>query len=135
MIDIANIPPYALDLFRRGYIEAGYFTEGDDSELQGDLDPAAFKRVSADCATFVRDNWPQLVEAAERFGYTWERAGADFWFTRNGHGVGYWDRPELDAGGLGNLLSAACRDHPAEFYLGDDGRVHYASSWPASLAP
>lgn len=42
-----------------------------------------------------------------------------FWYTRNGHGVGYWDRDQLsryvDIGGgtegdLGDSLSEAARD-------------------------
>jgi hypothetical protein len=29
-------------------------------------------------------------------GYSEEQAGRDFWFTRQGHGVGFWDREELN---------------------------------------
>ena len=30
-----------------------------------------------------------------RSGYCEEQAGRDFWFTRQGHGAGFWDREEL----------------------------------------
>jgi hypothetical protein len=46
--------------------------------------------------------------------------GHDYYMTRQGHGVGFWDRKELDADGLGDKLSALCRHDECypEFYRG-----------------
>jgi len=42
--------------------------------------------------------------------------GHDLWLTTQGHGVGFWDRPELDAVDLGDNLSEACRQFGAQSY-------------------
>ena len=74
--------------------------EHDEGSIPGDVDardlaPETLELIIADCAAFQRDNAPLLAQALER-GYGAERAGHDFWFTRNGHGVGFWCREELE---------------------------------------
>ena len=100
-----------LDAFTQGYIEALFFTEceiGTDADshepetqsaLHGecgfsDLAPEALAAIVAQCAAFQRDSAPLLEEAFAR-DYDSAQAGRDFWFTRNGHGVGFWDREDL----------------------------------------
>lgn len=100
-----------LDAFAQGYIEAMFFTEcepGTDADshdpetqsaLHGecgfaDLAPEALAHIVAQCAAFQRDSAPLLEKAVVR-DYDSAQAGRDFWFTRNGHGVGFWDREEL----------------------------------------
>jgi len=102
----------ALDPFTRGYIECMFFTTCEigttrethdpetQSELPGDcgfddLSPGALEVIKSDCAVFQRKAFIQLHHAQEREGYSLERAGHDFWLTRNGHGAGFWDRKEL----------------------------------------
>ena len=49
--------------------------------------------------------------------------GHDFWLSRNGHGVGFWDLTEL--GEVGNALSRACtKFQNINLYVGDDGKVY-----------
>lgn len=46
----------------------------------------------------------------------------DFWLTRNGHGVGFWDR---DVGAVGDRLTKACKKFGETYlYVGDDGKIH-----------
>lgn len=112
-----------LDSFTQGYIEAMFFTDeeqlceesgrempavafntatmesrfvGGDSPGFGDLSPAALARIMADCAKFQDDNRALMDEAAGR-DYAADSAGRDFWYTRNGHGCGFWDRQELES--------------------------------------
>lgn len=64
------------------------------------------------CAAFI-DRWPVLFKAAiergHRAGSSPEAAfGHDLWLTTRGHGAGFWDRTELDDGGLGDALTEAC---------------------------
>lgn len=101
----------------RGYIEALFFTDSEhgstrdadggrawnpetDSSLPGDvafadLDGAALARILDDCHAFEAQA-ADLLELADANGYDSEQAGRDFWFTRNGHGVGFWDREALE---------------------------------------
>lgn len=106
--------------FVQGYIEAALFcgverAENDplkDSDKRYDasfdeIDNGTLAEMVGDCNRFQSDRnvIPLLAEAVEREGYSLEQAGRDFWFTRNGHGVGFWDRKELEEDGLGQALS------------------------------
>lgn len=121
-----------LPAFVQGYIQALFFTntsniamcefhspksqhliaEGQaDGELPGDsgfpdLHPDALAEIKADCGTFHVKARALLQEAYERDGYDAEQAGMDFWYTRNGHGVGFWDR---ELGQIGEDLSEIAR--------------------------
>lgn len=164
-----------LDAFTQGYIEALFFTENapnapdletfqaqcESGENEGsipanatfaDIAPEALARIIEDCAKFQKANSGLLAEALRR-DYTCEQAGRDFWFTRNGHGVGYWDREELEPQGEEweatripidqwtpeltatrerlkaqaletRLTEAAKQFGEADIYTGDDGRVY-----------
>lgn len=116
----AGAPDFkSLPAFVRGYITAAFFTEasegGDEYEGKtfGDITSGALAGIIADCEAFQAAAAPLLEEAFDR-GYSEERAGTDFWFTRNGHGAGFWDREELAEAhdwtgtSLGNALSALC---------------------------
>jgi len=68
--------------FIAAYFDAMAFTEDNNSEL----DPE-FKRESCiDCLAFYN-----RVSCYLSDGFI-TQAGCDFWFTRNGHGTGFWDR-------------------------------------------
>lgn len=121
-----------LDAFTQGYIQAMFFTntscipmtdwhlpeskelvaEGQaDGDLPNDvgfldLHPDALDDIAVDCVTFQIENAKALAAAYEKDGYDEEQAGMDFWHTRNGHGVGYWDR---GLGDVGDALSEAAR--------------------------
>lgn len=122
-----------LSAFTRGYIEAMFFTscsDPDDGDLQhatfGDLAPETLDKIRADCDAFERANAATLEQAYEQGGeyapdYDAEAAGRDFWYTRNGHGVGFWDR---GLGDLGDKLSDAARHRECWVYRGDDGKVY-----------
>lgn len=97
-------PFYSLDTFARGYVEAMFFTNcdcGSEDEFIANrlgverLTHESVAAIAADCADFQETAAP-LLEMAYSCGYDEEQAGADFWFTRQGHGVGFWDRDVLD---------------------------------------
>jgi len=78
--------------FIAAYLEAIDFTElGEDGQppIGADIDEYFLRESVIDCLAFFSriecyisdDNITQ--------------AGNDFWFTRNGHGIGFWDRPEI----------------------------------------
>ena len=55
----------------------------------------------------------------------WAQAGHDFWLTRRGHGVGYWDGDWNDS--VADKLTKASRlfSEYMEPYLGDDGLIYF----------
>lgn len=78
--------------FIKAYFEAVYFTDTGDSEQPTVDQPLCevFKRESViDCLCFFGRYESYLSDD------NLEQAGHDFWLTRNGHGTGFWDRPEV----------------------------------------
>lgn len=123
--------------FVQGYIEAMFFTEAnsDNEELEHatveDLSDEAWKKITDDCDRFLkslpkdhRDRTP--IDMACYYhptvDYNETRAGHDFWYSRNGHGTGYWDR---DLGRIGQDLHQRTRAFGSVYlYRGDDGELY-----------
>ncbi len=143
-----------LSAIAQGYIEALFFTEcehgstrdGDgarkwnhetDSSLPGDvgfsdLAPQTLLAILKDCRAFEEsDAWRTWVDADNAGGADFEgapdeaQAGRDFWYTRNGHGCGFWDGdwPEPYASALDG---AARQFRNVDAYVGDDGLLYLA---------
>jgi len=107
--------------FVAGYIEAMYFTNGDtgsdNDDLLNELGTSRLTRealadIKADCDRFIGTIMPdgcfarQWLDRVE--DYDDEQAGRDLWFTRQGHGVGYWEREQLK-GYIGEGLTDAAK--------------------------
>ena len=122
-----------LDPFTQGYIEALFFTSEDDLGMAAnghlndpvgfsDLAPETLARIIADCAKFQDGRaWADTLEGHPDADE--EHAGRDFWYTRQGHGCGFWDGdwPEPYA----TALTEAAEAFPSQdVYLGDDGKVY-----------
>lgn len=126
VLDTANASTawLALDDFAKGFIEAALFCETcsglDSSEFFGaeaqediaqgradgnipsdagvaDIDPESLARVAAFCREFQGCAAALLTAAYERNGYDESQAGRDLYYTRAGHGVGYWERKALES--------------------------------------
>lgn len=118
------------DTFTRGYIEAMFFTNtgtGDDGELEhatvADLDDDAWETIIKDCKGFQENNAELLEVAYGCDGYNEENAGHDFWYDRNGHGTGFWDREALDEE-LQSALNKVASAYPtADPFMTDQGRM------------
>lgn len=133
----------ALDDFTQGYVEAAFFTETgslDDADRDlehasvAEIDPASLEQVKADCAAWQQRNASTLALAyASSDDYGPKNAGRDYWFTRNGHGVGFWDRGQLrkvivgknNETNLADVLSERCRHQERCLYRGDDDRIYF----------
>ena len=110
------------DPFLRGYIEAALFTtdahaprgdyleSGRCHELVPRLPDSFLEQAKADCAEFEAANAELLEQAGD-----YEQNGRDFWFTRNRHGVGFWDRGYPDE--VADPLTEACRKFGEEYSL------------------
>jgi hypothetical protein len=107
------------DAMTAAYIEAIYFTETGDSG-QPDADAqlseqtrheawAACHRLRLACTGHRGIDLTQFDAA---------QIGHDLWLTRNGHGAGFWDRPEIygaDNARVLTLMARAMGEHDAEF--------------------
>lgn len=101
----------------------------DDEHDMSDIAPETLDRIIADCADFQEANAKLLSAWYSECGESMERAGHDFWLTRNRHGAGYWDRwnEGTPQGKIGRKLTAAAHAYgTCDLYVGDDGRI-YAS--------
>lgn len=113
------------DEFMCGYLDAALFTtdtappSGMDYVLSGRADemfprlPDYFiEQARKDCAAFTARNCGLLTKAGTPI-----QNGADFWFTRNGHGAGFWDRGYPEE--IGDSLTKAAHAF-GEVYLMPD---------------
>lgn len=105
----ANLPK---DPFLRGYLVAAEFS-GPTEEMQDRMAGVetvqwaeeSLRQAERDCADFQRE--------AEVEGARWmnpEAAGGDFWYTRNRHGVGFWDGDYPEE--IGDKLTKLSRKFP-----------------------
>lgn len=129
------------DLFANSYAHALFELrpepededEAEADAMPTDLDSALAdgdrEKITAQAKEFLQANAADIeAYAARRGGYdhddALDSAAYDFALTRNGAGVGFWDR---DMGALGERLSEASRAYgESELMTGDDGQLFVA---------
>lgn len=93
-----------------------------DAYTIDDMDTGDCKRIRDDCERFLAIAMLPLQNTPD--SYTMAQAAHDYALTRNGHGVGFWDR---GLGDIGEQLSSICDDMgEMDIYLGDDGKLYIA---------
>jgi hypothetical protein len=123
-----------VEVMARHYIIAAIWADAPEG-----THPRATKQAMGaahrDCLTFCHQAGPDLLREVMRAhadGYgahpdcgtehpVFAAMGHDLWLTRNGHGVGFWDRDALKEGDLGDRRSDVARAmgaHEPEFYRG-----------------
>ncbi len=128
-----------LDDFTLAFLEAALWSSIDDGgepldneHSIADLDPGSLARLAEECKRFqASPAWQAALagddpRTAHRLGYgcTLEQsAGADFWFTRCGHGAGFWDGDwqEPHAAAL-DALSKQFGN--VDLYVADDAKIY-----------
>ncbi len=106
------------------YLEAVVFTDfGPDSDIPSDaqFSPLALTEAWRDARHFYEANKDLLSDN------TADSMMHDLWFTRNRHGVGFWDRPEKWGEENAEVLTR-CAHCMGELwtYVGDDGLVYFS---------
>ena len=100
------------EIMLRSYIAAALWSSDDESDDNGgvpmdgnydksDIHPDTLRVMTADVDKFLAEN---AVDIGDRY----DQAGHDFWLTRNGHGVGFWEVPDWPSQ-AGYRLTAACK--------------------------
>lgn len=118
-----------IDLALEGYLEAVLFAE---VEEMSDPTSPVYDRSWNDRG-YAREDFDEqdIIEARRQLelfirlaqerglllypDVDWHQVGADLYFTRQRHGVGFWDRPELYHG-EGDDLTAIVGDNFCEIY-------------------
>lgn len=122
-----------IDVMARHYIIAAIWADCEEGTSPR-ATKAAIAAAKKECATFCQRAGDLIERAAARHadGYgthpdcgsvepAYAAMGHDLWLTRQHHGVGFWDRTELDADGLGDQLTEVCHrmgEPNYEFYRG-----------------
>jgi len=117
-----------LDTMVRNYAECALWSSSEyDEDGNGgepldtnytidDIHPNTMASMREDCESFLRENMKDI-------GTEYERAGHDFWLTRNGHGAGFWDGDWDDE--IGNRLTKSAHSYGSiDLYVGNDGMIH-----------
>ena len=115
-----------LETFTRAYIEALYFSDtGEEGQPPADAELAEETRldIEADCRSWWRRFGCYVTTEQCTLSAPVIQAGHDFHFTRNGHGVGFWEnhwpKPYRD------LLTQGAQSYGTfEIYEGDDGLIY-----------
>lgn len=116
-----------IDTFTRAYVECALWSSTDESTPQGgvpldqnytitDIDPDTLAVMVQDCQKFQEENAADIACECDR-------AGHDFWLTRNHHGAGFFDGdwPEPAAT---RLTQASDSFGECCLYVGDDDRIY-----------
>ena len=125
----------SFNTFTRAYIVAALWTfdentpsgefetSGRVEELFPRLTAGSLARIEKECAEFREKNrrfW------ADRPDYSDDKAGHDFWLTRNHHGAGYWDRDENELPeACSSLLTEAAHVTGERNLIKYKGRIYY----------
>lgn len=125
----------ACNQFARSYIAAACYDveykhgdpRADSDKATGinpdDIEPATLRAMVADCAKFERENRDLLDRAMELSGNDDGQAGYDFYMTRVGHGVGFWETPDWPEAEGEELTKAAKKYGEFNLMIGDNGAV------------
>lgn len=102
------------------YIECAEFCETD--EIQGaEFSADAISSARKTCAVFIMRFNNKCA------AFSMEQLGHDLWYTRNGHGVGFWSRPEIYGDDLANIYTEYAEKIGCMYaYLGDDKKVYFS---------
>lgn len=103
--------------------EDGECVPMDDKYSTRDISASSIFDATQDCIQFINANGipsygdPEYSDA--------EKAGHDFWLTRNHHGAGFWDRRELSMEDKARLMEASHSFREVDLIVGDDGELHF----------
>jgi hypothetical protein len=122
--------------FLSGYLEAMFFAETDESDESGgipldsagygyeDISDESMRSLAIDCMAFLR-RYGYMILADDCEGDI-EGAGRDFYYTRTGHGTGFWDRDEHVYGPYADELTKAAKAAGERYVIVESGTIYVA---------
>ena len=106
--------------FVDGYIKCLYWAEDLDDEPM--MAQSTMFCLFVECQRFLEicSNFTNNPIPEDKF----EQAGHDFWLTRNGHGSGFWDKPEIYGEKNSQVLTEISKEFGQVWtYISDDGHL------------
>ena len=116
-----------LEVMLDAYLDAIEFTDcsEDDPEMYNSLGFSSelILHAKKTCEKFLAIAGDKLPDSLA------SQAGHDLWLTRNCHGTGFWDRPEIYGKDLADYFTSLCHWREGEFrevytYVGDDNLIY-----------
>lgn len=124
-----------MDAFTRAYVACALWSSTDNANESGgepldanysieDIAPHTLAQMIRDCQAFQRDQATILNDVYSKFPwFSVERAGHDFWLTRNGHGAGFWDET-VQSPELWKRLTDESKAYGSfDLYVGSNGKI------------
>lgn len=122
------------------YLAAALWSSTDDDGVPldakydyGNFEPETMEALEAFARVFYARHACYIEARIEKRGTEyadgghsiWEQAGHDLWLTQNGHGAGFWDRPEELWGPYADMFTKAAKAlGEIDLYVGDDRRLY-----------
>lgn len=102
----------------------------DDQYGYDDVAPKAVASAKADLKSFIQKLKQAKLYDVYMKDYDLSQLAYDFWMTRNGHGVGFWDRDYSndapDGSDLGKAISKIVDSfREVNAVVGDDGKIYF----------
>ncbi len=113
------------DRFFDAYVECALWSTTDEDDIPLDKSYTVTD-MSAECLGKMKEECTAFLESLEEkhviVGSGYERAGYDFWLTRNRHGAGFWDGDwSEEIGKFATELSHGYGE--CYLYVSDDGWI------------
>ena len=107
---------------KQAYIACMLWSSGEgefDNKTIEDFAPETIYKIDMDIHRFMLENGSKIKDIDK------EQVGHDLWLTRNHHGAGFWDRPELYGQALADELTTFSHGMgEQDLYLGDNGLMY-----------
>jgi hypothetical protein len=109
------------------YVECAIWTSEPEEKPDwriGDIEPKTLEKMDKDVIAFMEHPKVRaLLSTYSGHKLSETQIGHDFWLTRGGYGVGFFDRGLPDE--LGDGLTEVCKEfRETDLYQGDDGRLY-----------
>ncbi len=114
------------DTFLDAYLECLFWSSTNWETEDENFDDHCFDDLSAESMVEVVEECQNFFDTnSHAFKDQESQAGHDFCLTRNGHGAGFWDRPEMYDEDDAKTLTTASETYGTQgLYLGDDGQLY-----------
>jgi hypothetical protein len=119
-----------IDSFVDSYLETARFVDCEEFETRN-FSKQAIKKATMDCKVFCfavlsRIGFIEAKRVLNIEGSQVNYAASDFYLTRNGHGSGFWDRPEIYGEENAKILTELAKTYKVcDMYVGDDTLLYF----------